>query len=135
MKSIFEWDVCECMEWDLWTSECKVSKVLVKKKTFYSRSTSDLLEHAMQFEVKNIDFTIFCFFYNCGNLYFVNEVHIIYKKNCQENEKCIFYHFYEGTTPNDKAIESVQNQPAQCFLYDMCNREVLQATDDCPLTK
>ena len=38
---------------------------------------------------------------------------------------------------NDRAIEaeSVDNQPAQCFLYDGCNRLVLSATEDCPLTK
>ena len=58
------------------------------------------------------------------------------RQMCQDNEKCIFYHFYQGAT-NDRAIdaENVENQPAQCFLYDMCNREVLPATEDCPLTK
>jgi len=59
------------------------------------------------------------------------------RQMCQDNEKCIFYHFYQGAT-NDRALdgaEDVENQPAQCFLYDMCNREVLPATEDCPLTK
>jgi len=58
------------------------------------------------------------------------------RQMCANNEKCIFYHFYKGAT-NDRAIasESVDNQPAQCFLYDACNREVLPATEDCPLTK
>ena len=58
------------------------------------------------------------------------------RQYCQDHEKCIFYHFYKGAT-NDLARDSekVENQPAQCFLYDMCNREVLAATDDCPLTK
>ena len=58
------------------------------------------------------------------------------RQMCQDNEKCIFYHFYRGAT-NDRAIdaEKVENQPAQCFLYDQCSREVLLATQDCPLTK
>lgn len=58
------------------------------------------------------------------------------RQMCQDNEKCIFYHFYRGAI-NDRAIdaEKVENQPAQCFLYDECNREVLAATEDCPLTK
>jgi len=58
------------------------------------------------------------------------------RQMCQDNEKCIFYHFYQGAT-NNRAVdaENVENQPAQCFLYDMCNREVLPATEDCPLTK
>jgi hypothetical protein len=59
------------------------------------------------------------------------------RQMCQDNEKCIFYHFYKGAE-NDRALdgaEDVENQPAQCFLYDMCNREVLPATEDCPLTK
>lgn len=61
------------------------------------------------------------------------------RQMCQENEKCIFYHFYQGAAPstNDRTFdaEKVENQPSQCFLYDACNREVLPATQDCPLTK
>ena len=59
------------------------------------------------------------------------------RQMCQDNEKCIFYHFYQGGNGNDRAIdaEEPENQPAQCFLYDMCNREVLSASEDCPLTK
>ena len=56
---------------------------------------------------------------------------------CADNAQCIFYHFYDGVG-NDRALENALvegSQPAQCFLYDMCNRKVLPATDDCPLTR
>ena len=65
---------------------------------------------------------------------------------CQKDPKCIFYHFYEAGPQetlkkrarqegNENDLNLVENQPSQCFLYDGCNREVLMATDDCPLTK
>lgn len=71
------------------------------------------------------------------------------KELCSFQKNCVFYGFYpEGnhkermprvgdneTVPaNRKAPESVGNQPAQCFLYDACSRDVLPATRDCPLT-
>ena len=30
---------------------------------------------------------------------------------------------------------SLEAQPSQCFLFDKCSRDVLEATVDCPLTK
>ncbi len=72
------------------------------------------------------------------NFYFLN----ICRQLCQQNEDCIFYHYYEGASSPDldedgveRGAENVDNQPSQCFLYDECSREVLAATDDCPLTK
>ena len=69
------------------------------------------------------------------------------KQLCQDDEECVFYHYYQGSQPeqrnedeivfNENQIlnEGAENQPAQCFLYDACNRVVRSATDDCPLTK
>jgi hypothetical protein len=58
---------------------------------------------------------------------------------CQDNEDCIFYHYYKGSSMDRKEAtdggEKVEKKPSQCFLYDMCTREVLPATEDCPLTK
>ena len=31
--------------------------------------------------------------------------------------------------------KDLENQPSQCFLYDQCTRDVLEATVDCPLTR
>ena len=30
---------------------------------------------------------------------------------------------------------NLESQPSQCFLFTTCNRAVLEATVDCPLTK
>ena len=60
------------------------------------------------------------------------------KELCAANAQCIFYHFYDGLDNNDRDLEENDNevsQSAQCFLYDDCNRQVLPATDDCPLTR
>jgi len=32
-------------------------------------------------------------------------------------------------------LNNLEAQPTQCFLFDTCNRDVLEATVDCPLTK
>ena len=32
-------------------------------------------------------------------------------------------------------INNLEAQPSQCFLFDKCSRDVLEATVDCPLTK
>ena len=62
------------------------------------------------------------------------------KELCAANAQCIFYHFYDGLDNNDRALEDNNvldegSQSAQCFLYDDCNRQVLPATEDCPLTR
>ena len=46
----------------------------------------------------------------------------------------------DGVDSNDRALEDNNvlvegSQSAQCFLYDDCNRQVLPATEDCPLTR
>ena len=69
------------------------------------------------------------------------------KETCRKDPKCVFYQFYEAGPQEiqkkkarsrdgaDANYQSVENQPSQCFLYSACNREVLEATVDCPLTK
>ena len=32
-------------------------------------------------------------------------------------------------------INNLEAQPSQCFLFDQCSRDVLEATVDCPLTR
>ena len=55
---------------------------------------------------------------------------------CARNERCLFYHYYEGSTDSTaENAEQVENKPAQCFLYGACNRKVLPATEECSLTR
>jgi hypothetical protein len=51
---------------------------------------------------------------------------------CSTNVRCLFFYYYPGTKNNDV---DARKQPAQCFLYDECNRRVLTATEKCPLNK
>lgn len=51
---------------------------------------------------------------------------------CSKDEKCLYYFYYAGTGSNDIDVRS---QPAQCFLYDECERSVQMATENCPLTR
>ena len=68
------------------------------------------------------------------------------KATCRLDPKCVYYRFYEAGPQEEikkrarlengnNNLESVENQPAQCFLYSECNRDVMKATPDCPLTK
>ena len=67
------------------------------------------------------------------------------KQTCQNHPDCVFYRFYEEGPQEAikaRALEegrgagnTVENQPAQCFLYSQCTREVRESTEACPLTK
>lgn len=51
---------------------------------------------------------------------------------CSNSEKCLFFYYYAGSGSNQV---DATNQPAQCFLYDQCNRKVMKATNICPLNR
>lgn len=51
---------------------------------------------------------------------------------CAKDEHCLYYFYYTGSGSNDIDVRS---QPAQCFLYDECARNVQMATDNCPITR
>eukprot|EP00095_Tigriopus_kingsejongensis_P005001 snap_masked-scaffold139_size317827-processed-gene-0.5 protein:Tk05001 transcript:snap_masked-scaffold139_size317827-processed-gene-0.5-mRNA-1 annotation:"kelch domain-containing protein" len=51
---------------------------------------------------------------------------------CSNHEECLFFYYYPGSGSNQ--IDAT-NQPAQCFLYDSCNRKVMKATNICPLNR
>ena len=66
------------------------------------------------------------------------------KVTCQNHPECVYYRFYEegpqaksakAARAEGRTAASVENQPAQCFLYSQCTREVQEATTACPLTK